>query len=298
MADWIAAQVKEASFGGDVQLSESFQNLEKLHSKKLWHQLSCAVEDFIKLPNWSSGDFLIQFYQHFITSFQEKMKPLKLALVGITISKQFKDNESAVAFLNSLIEVVKYAPEAKILLQCAIGTLYLQDKEMKKVKQLLEECKESLDSLTGVEAVVNSSFYILSATYHKVNENAEAYYNDMLLYLSHIKPESLSQEEQASIAYDLGIAALVGESVYNFTELLSHPVFVSMEKTQNAWLVSMVRCFNVGDIDGYKKLLSENQAAFNNLVSILNNTFGEDYHIYFLLFFVKKRIFLLENNNF
>jgi len=34
MADWIAAQVKEASFGGDVQLSESFQNLEKLHSKK------------------------------------------------------------------------------------------------------------------------------------------------------------------------------------------------------------------------------------------------------------------------
>jgi len=158
------------------------------------------------------------------------MKPLKLALVGITISKQFKDNESAVAFLNSLIEVVKYAPEAKILLQCAIGTLYLQDKEMKKVKQLLEECKESLDSLTGVEAVVNSSFYILSATYHKVNENAEAYYNDMLLYLSHIKPESLSQEEQASIAYDLGIAALVGESVYNFTELLSHPVFVSMEK--------------------------------------------------------------------
>jgi len=27
----------------------------------------------------------------------------------------------------------------------------------------------------------------------------------------------------------------------------------------------MVRCFNVGDIDGYKKLLSENQAAFNNL---------------------------------
>ena len=78
------------------------------------------------------------------------------------------DADTALAFLNKLIDVVKHDAEAKILLQCAVGSLHLQRKEMKIVKELLEETKDSLDSLTGVDSVVNSSYYILSARFHKV----------------------------------------------------------------------------------------------------------------------------------
>lgn len=40
---------------------------------------------------------------------------------------------------------------------------------MKAVKELVEETKEELDLLTGVESIVNSNFYILSANYNKVS---------------------------------------------------------------------------------------------------------------------------------
>merc|ERR1712137_485784 len=145
------------------------------------------------------------------------------------------------------------------------GLLQLERKEMKIVKELLAETKTVLDSLTGVESIVNSNYYNLSARFHKVNENAEGYYNDMLLYLSHIQAESLPQEEQASIAYDLSIAALVGDSVYNFTELLVHPIFQSLNNTPNAWLGSFVQAFNVGDYAAFTSILAENLAAFDSL---------------------------------
>lgn len=90
----------------------------------------------------------------------------------------------------------------------------------------------------------------------------------MLLYLSHIQADSLPQEEQARIAYDLAIAALVGESVFNFTELLVHPIFKSLENTPHAWLISFVQAFNVGDYEGFTKILSSNRESFNKLVCL------------------------------
>lgn len=41
------------------------------------------------------------------------------------------------------------------------------------------------------------------------------------MYLSYCKLETISQEEQASLAYNLCIAALVGENVYGFGDLVS-----------------------------------------------------------------------------
>lgn len=46
------------------------------------------------------------------------------------------------------------------------------------------------------------------------------YYKTQLLYLAYTPLETLSENEQRRIAFDLGKAALLGDRIYNFGELV------------------------------------------------------------------------------
>ena len=74
--------------------------------------------------------------------------------------------------------------------------------------------------------------------------------------------EDLTQEDCASRAYDLSVAALVSDSIYNFGELLLHPVLDSLVDTPHAWLRDLLFAFNRGDLTAYDVLagnLNKNQ---------------------------------------
>ena len=49
-----------------------------------------------------------------------------------------------------------------------------------------------------------------------------------------------------------GLAALLGSGVYNFGELLAHPILEALKDTPNAWLVDLLQVFNAGDIRGFE----------------------------------------------
>ncbi len=52
--------------------------------------------------------------------------------------------------------------------------------------------------------------------------------------------ESLSDSQKQALAFDLGLAALCGEKIYQFGELLLHPILNALEGTPGQWLVSML----------------------------------------------------------
>lgn len=76
----------------------------------------------------------------------------------------------------------------------------------------------------------------------------------MLRYLGCIELNTLSMQEQEQHAFFLGLAALLGEGVYNLGELLAHPVLESLKGTPNNWLVDLLQAFNAGDIVALEKL--------------------------------------------
>lgn len=69
-----------------------------------------------------------------------------------------------------------------------------------------------------------------------------------------IELNSLNKQEQEQHAFFLGLAALLGEGVYNLGELLAHPVLESLRGTSNSWLVDLLQAFNAGDIVALEKL--------------------------------------------
>lgn len=95
------------------------------------------------------------------------------------------------------------------------------------------------------------------------------YYRTALLYLACIDLASLSDDERHQRAYYLSVAALVSSSIYNFGELLLHPILDSLDQEDDGWLRELLFAFNRGDLAAYdtlsdhvadNKLLREHEA--------------------------------------
>ncbi len=60
--------------------------------------------------------------------------------------------------------------------------------------------------------------------------------------------------ERVTLAFDLALAALLGEGLYNFGELLAHPVLQALAGTELAWVAATLAAFNAGDLDAVAQL--------------------------------------------
>ena len=92
------------------------------------------------------------------------------------------------------------------------------------------------------------------------------YYRNALLFLACLpEPSPLTKEEAKARAYNLSIAALCGEKIYNFGELLLHPILNELQHTDSAWLRDLLFAMNSGDLDAFSKLA-------HHLPSIVNTS--------------------------
>ncbi|CAF1480679.1 unnamed protein product [Adineta steineri] len=66
----------------------------------------------------------------------------------------------------------------------------------------------------------------------------------------------MALKEKAERAFNLGLAALLAENVYNFGEILQHPVLDALKNTREQWLIDLLQAFNIGDVEKYESLKS------------------------------------------
>lgn len=136
----------------------------------------------------------------------------------------------------------------------------------------LDEAEKELDTLDSVETIVNAAFYDANANYYQVlamlkpchrfftNETQRKfdfanYYRTALLYLACIDLSTLPEVERHRRAYFLSVSALVSSSIYNFGELLLHPILDALAKNEDdAWLRELLFAYNRGDLTSYDTL--------------------------------------------
>jgi len=112
-------------------------------------------------------------------------------------------------------------PEAYALSLSSIAYAQLLLGDLPACKKSLDQCEQLLNEQDTVEPVVNAGYYGVAGDYHKVKADYGPYYKNALLYLACVDIEAeLSEEDRKSRAHDLCIAALLGENIYNFGELV------------------------------------------------------------------------------
>ncbi|XP_041084592.1 26S proteasome non-ATPase regulatory subunit 13-like isoform X4 [Polyodon spathula] len=200
---------------------ERWGRMETMYNKRLWHQLTVELLDLVQSPAFATGDRIIKLYENFISDFEHRINPLSLVEMILLAVRQYSDPESSLKLL-----------------------------EKTKEKQTLDEVRVMLDKLQGVTSL-HSRFYHTSSSYYQVMGEHASYYREALRYLGCVELAELSVAAQQQKAFTLGLAALLGEGIYNFGELLMHPILESLRSTDNRWLIDTLYAFNRGDVEAF-----------------------------------------------
>jgi len=149
-------------------------------------------------------------------------------------------------------EKVKSNQDAKLLCQILIGNIKLSSDDLKGAKEVLGEIEPVIDTQTGITPV-HGRYFKLSSNYYKKIGNHCNYYRDSLRYLGCLDYEKESEEELYSKAFTLALAALLGETIFNFGELLQHPIINHLRKKDD-WLIELLESFNSGNLKRFGDL--------------------------------------------
>lgn len=273
------------------ELSEWYSSLADLYERRLWHQLTLKLEQFVALAVLQAGDTLIKLYHNFISDFETKINLLKLAHFSVIVSRKYAEGDVAVHFLEEVIEKLgasrekrieepsdkfrtskdRRIEEAILYVKMQIAALKLQQGDRKHCKTLLEEGKTTLDSMTDVDPSVHASVHWVSSQFHKSRQEFADFYKSALLYLAYTSVETLAGPFKLDLAFDLSLAALLGDHIYNFGELLAHPIVKSMLGTESEWLYFILEAFNAGDLTKYQELCRVYNAALTAQPALVEN---------------------------
>jgi 26S proteasome regulatory subunit N9 len=214
--------------------------------------LTTSYQEFIKLPQ--AKPYLIGLFQNFIQTIHNKVNPIRYVEIGLATAQQLSSPAEAVEFMNQINEKVDddKTREAFILSCMETAQFRLLNQETDSVKEAIDTCRAYLDNLPNAEPTIYSSFYRITADYHKSRAEFTKYYQNCFLYLSCINVELLTKAEATSRAHDLAISALLGEELYNFGELLMHPILQYLKDGDMDWLYQLIFTFNAGDISKFE----------------------------------------------
>jgi len=234
--------------------AEKWAKIEELYNNKLWHQLTLQLQEMVKLPSFKEGDKLIKLYNEFIVDFDSKLNPLSLVQIAMVVLERFEKAEEGQAFIEQVGEKVKKNDEAYAMTRILVGKIKLHKYDKRRETQdLLEEVDKTLSEIDGVSPV-HSQFYLLSSDLYRIEGKHADFYRSSLRFLGCTDYEGLSKEEQAKHAFFLSLAALLGDGVYNFGELLAHKILESLKGTENEWLIDLLFAFNSGQVEKFRQL--------------------------------------------
>ncbi|XP_054725372.1 26S proteasome non-ATPase regulatory subunit 13 [Anastrepha obliqua] len=237
------------------ELASEWTTIEVLYNEKLWNELTILLMRFVRHPALQNEDTLLQLYQNFISSFEMKINPYGLVEILEVVVEHISDKKEAVEFLDKLKDKVNICDEAVWYIRVLQGNIYLTNlNDLDATKKIIEELRDVLEEAGNVTPV-HGKFYMLASQYYRRVGKHSDYYRCGLQFLG-CSIDDYPKDQWAQQAFFLGLAALLGDGIYNIGELLAHPILESLKGTDNEWLVELLKAFNTGNIPKFNEMKS------------------------------------------
>ncbi|RLN65825.1 hypothetical protein BBJ28_00012081 [Nothophytophthora sp. Chile5] len=238
------------------------------NSNELYHELTGELEAFVRDPACrKKPSNLPKLYSNFVRSFQDKLNQIRLVVICTEISTQYDEPAEAQAFMEQLLAQLnaKTAHEAVLLCKMQIAQLKFRRgaEFFAEVKTTVDEDKATVEGLVGAEPVVHAAYYRVACDYYGALGPADKFYKNALMFLAYTQYEEMRAAERFDLAVNISIAALTGDGVFNFGEVLATPILRALEGTDKQWLSDLLHAFNKGDIDRFNEIVGQNSTEFN-----------------------------------
>ncbi|EFW99823.1 proteasome regulatory particle subunit [Grosmannia clavigera kw1407] len=249
-----------------TELQGTILEIEDLWERKLWHQLT---DTLIRLFDDEQSEALrLPFFKVFVLKFADKINQLKFVDLALKAAETCEGNAQKLAFLESVAKKVDHedSQDAFVFATIAVARAKLMQRDFDGSRAELDRAERVLETFDAVEQVVHAAFYDTSALYYQGRADFGQYYRNALLYLACVDVAGLDADERHDRAFKLSLAALVSPSIYNFGELLLHPILDSLaaDDEDDAWLRALLFAFNRGDLRVYERLAD--RIAANSLL--------------------------------
>jgi 26S proteasome regulatory subunit N9 len=268
-SDTLAALAKQ-----HPELAADVATLKDLHGQKLWHPLTLALDRCLAKSEWRQQDVPLTLYRGFVADFGHRLNALKYAQFAVAASKSASlDAPAAAAFLADAARRLsasrqhdpRDADAPALFLRMHAAQRQLEAGDLQAAKAAAEEGETLLARLPSpIDPAVSASVHYASALSHKVRRDYAAFYVSAMQYLAFVRADDLDPQFRLALAVDVGLAALLGDGVYAFAQLLEHPIAASLDESPAfSWLADLLRAFNRGDIAAYESLCAKHSAKLN-----------------------------------
>jgi len=267
---YLSGKVAAAS-AMDEALALEWTAIEDLYTRRLWHQLTVKLLTFVDHATFREGG-LVELYANLIKDIEDRIKPLSLVTLVKRVIEEMNDNAESIAFLEPIKEKVSKEPLAILSFNTIVAQMKLEEKKLDEAEALLKECEEQLGAEAGVTPV-HADYYRVSADLKKERSQFAAFYKEALRFLGCADLGALSDVEKVGRAYDLGLAALLGDGIYNVGELLAHEIIDALKDDgatfdgSKQWLVDLLSAFNSGNVGALKSLKPKWSAESDDLAA-------------------------------
>jgi 26S proteasome regulatory subunit N9 len=261
------------------ELADTYHTIATLCRQKLWHQLTLTVLPFLSdasnlrtTPD-GTNSFLALYDTLINTTIEKKLNPLSLAQMASAVANSLvgTDGTAAKVILQNLLQDSdRLGTAATIFIESKLYLLSLNIMEISggnldkdQIRTIHEGLKKNgiklheliVDTST---TEVHSAHYLCAMKYRKAVGPPEAFFQEALAYLNYTPMEQM--ESPHALAMDLSLAALTGEGVFQFGNVVTTPILSALENTPEAWLMEFMNAMAKGDVLLFQNLSSKYSA--------------------------------------
>eukprot|EP00755_Sulcionema_specki_P003654 Sspe_Gene.28157::Locus_12582_Transcript_1_3_Confidence_0.400_Length_1348::g.28157::m.28157/K03039/PSMD13, RPN9; 26S proteasome regulatory subunit N9 len=250
---------------GHPELGADIDKMQEFFEKKYWHEMTVHLMDLAGKDAWNNGKILPEVYNGFITHFQSKLNSFSLAQLIIRVSRKCNPAESLAllakcneAFTSTANQQAHHLIKSEMVvlkLQGGAGDLAGIKEEVAATKAFMAKHDSA-----SLHMDLRAAIYRAQAELMAIEKKYDDFYKLCLLYLAHKQVEEMPEAEKQSVAFRLGVAALLGETIHNFGELLNNPVMGSLDTMGAGWLAQLLRAFNAGNLELYAQVSEKSKS--------------------------------------
>jgi|EP00908_Phaeocystis_cordata_P023278 26S proteasome regulatory subunit N9 len=160
----------QAQAAATSELAGEYTQMEDLYKRKLWHQLTCVLESFVKIP--AAASHLVPLFDTFVKDFKHKLNKMALARIQIAVAHQMADVEDVAAFCKAAAEdAAKEEAQASSFILSELARIQLAATQIEACKSQLDKAAGYMEE-AGATNEVQAAYYRAWASYFKVRPAA------------------------------------------------------------------------------------------------------------------------------
>ncbi|OAF66423.1 26S proteasome regulatory subunit RPN9 [Intoshia linei] len=238
----------------DSHLNGIWTNLKKFYTEKLWHHLTLAICEILSNPDCKGLVSAREIYQNLVSKFEGKINLLALANICCKASKEFENVQEKCEFLNEKKSKIDTDFNAKVLIISELALIHIANNDKESTRKLVIDNNEVKD-ISGVHYWVQAKFYKATNIYYQMIGQHTQFYNHIMRYISCVDVDDLPVTEKIDSAYKASLAVILSRDIYNFGELLAHPIMkVIHDDLEKFWVYDLIHAFNYGNVKKFFSL--------------------------------------------